>query len=189
MTMPAQCTECARPLRRSTDRKPAPGTVTHSGNGLCTTCSTSKRRGTVPVPAQCSDCGARLRSKRARPELNPGTVVHVARGFCRTCYDANRHLATGEMYPEVSAERHAHTMAGYTAWLTEGRKRGVPADGYQVEDEPDTVAQLLSARGKTPSQRRSIARLVEQLEAERAGVAAATARQERRHRAEYGIVA
>jgi hypothetical protein len=119
------------------------------------------------------------------------SVEHVARGLCRSCYDEERQLAkmaaAGTMYPTVSPEAHAHTVAGYTAWLTERRKRGVPADGFQVADEPDTLSQL--ARGKTPSQRRAIGRLLEQLETERDAIARATRTQEARHRYQYGIVA
>ena len=185
--MPAACTGCARTLRDSRARK-SPDAVSYAGHGMCVTCRKRSLR-EASRPTECDSCGQGLHY-RGGPKAE-GTVEHVARGLCRTCYDAERNIAkTGEMYPDISAEQHRHTMAGWLAWREERRRRGVPADGFQVEDEPDTVTQILAARpGKTPSQRRAIARLVEQLENERAGVARDTRAQEARHRNQYGIVA
>jgi hypothetical protein len=186
--MPAACADCNRPLRHSTDRQAAPGTVCYAGNGVCVTCR-SRRARIADRPTDCHDCGRTLHYRGGPRTVD--SVTHVARGLCRSCYDEERQLAkmaaNGNAYPNVSAEAHAHTVAGYTAWLTERRKRGVPADGYQVADEPDTLTQL--TRGKTPSQRRAIGRLLEQLETERDAIARATRTQEARHRYQYGIVA
>jgi hypothetical protein len=186
--MPETCADCGRGLRDPRHKATGDGTICYAGNGLCVTCR-SRRTRTLERTDACHDCARPLHYRGGPRTVD--SVEHVARGLCRSCYDEERQLAkmaeAGTMYPNVSAEAHAHTMAGYRAWLKERQDRGVPADGYQVDDEPDTLAQL--TRGKTPSQRRAIGRLLEQLEAERAGIARDTRTQEARHRYQYGIVA
>lgn len=189
--MPAACTGCARTLRDS--RTPAdkhPGTVCYAGKGLCVTCRGRAGKVGQPKATHCDHCG---RAVRNGPRRGPDddSVYYAGNGECANCRKQRlRSKVPGELYPDISAEQHRHTVAGHAAWLAERRKRGVPADGFQVEDEPDAVTQILTARPhKTPSQRRAIARLVEQLENERAGVARDTRAQEARHRNQYGIVA
>lgn len=108
---PRPCKDCRRPLRpNGAAAADYPGTLQHSGRGLCSTCSEART-----TPKRCKTCDRELRPNGTPPAEAPGTVAHVSGGRCTNCHREHIYATTTAPYGQCAAcdvvLRHPKTPA------------------------------------------------------------------------------
>lgn len=151
------CRGCQREMRSPWEsRADAPGTVREQGGGRCATCIRHKRGGTtrhrMEIGDPCETCQHPMRPSTHTIAQHPGTRRHWARGQCQGCYFAARVQRNREAARDTPAEPGfwdqplepltdhpdpvvARNATGLNMWLTDRRRRRVPAGGIKETGE------------------------------------------------------